>query len=272
MNALVPTAAAKPAIPAAFFGETVTWVHHWTDRLFSFRCTRDAHFRFVAGQFAMIGLMVEGKPLVRAYSMVSAPWDEEIEFLSIKVQDGPLTSRLQHIRVGDTVLIGRKPTGTLLLENLLPGRTLWLFGTGTGLAPFMSLIREPETYERFERVVVAHTVRQVAELAYRDLISKDLPEHELLGEFVKGKLLYYPSVTREPFPTQGRITTLIGSGRIFADLGLPPMSPEGGDRVMLCGSEAFNADMKPLLEGRGFIEGSNAEPGTYVLEKAFVAK
>jgi ferredoxin--NADP+ reductase len=274
MDAVTPAAlAAKPAtIPAAFFGESVTWVHHWTDRLFSFRCTRDPAFRFVAGQFAMIGLMTAGKPLVRAYSMVSAPWDEELEFLSIKVQDGPFTSRLQHVRPGDTVVIGRKPTGTLLLENLLPGRTLWLLATGTGLAPFMSLIREPETYERFERVVVAHTVREAAELAYRDVIARELPDHELLGELVRDRLLYYPSVTREPFPTQGRITTLIESGRIFADLGVPSLSPEGGDRVMLCGSEAFNADMKPLLEGRGFVEGSNAEPGTYVLEKAFVTK
>ena len=277
MDAITPaspavTPSVKPAIPPAFFGETVTWVHHWTDRLFSFRCTRDAHFRFTAGQFAMIGLMVEGKPLLRAYSMVSAPWDEQLEFLSIKVQDGPLTSRLQHIRPGDTVVINKKPTGTLLLENLLPGKTLYLCATGTGLAPFMSLIREPETYEKFERVVVAHTVRQASELAYRDMITQALPEHEFLGEYVKGRLLYYPSVTREPFPTQGRITTLIGSGRIFTDLGLPPMSPEGGDRVMLCGSEAFNADMKPLLEGLGFVEGSNAAPGTYVLEKAFVTK
>jgi ferredoxin/flavodoxin---NADP+ reductase len=274
MDAVTPAAlAAKPAtIPAAFFGESVTWVHHWTDRLFSFRCTRDAAFRFVAGQFAMIGLMTAGKPLVRAYSMVSAPWDEGLEFLSVKVQDGPLTSRLQHVRPGDTVVIGRKPTGTLLLENLLPGRTLWLLATGTGLAPFMSLIREPETYERFERVVVAHTVREATELAYRDVIARELPDHELLGELVRDRLLYYPSVTREPFPTQGRITTLIESGRIFSDLGVPPLSPEGGDRVMLCGSEAFNADMKPLLEGRGFVEGSNAEPGTYVLEKAFVTK
>src|SRR3712207_1268768 len=185
MNARSPAA---PKIPAAFFGETVTWVHHWTDRLFSFRCTRNPQFRFVAGQFAMIGLMAEGKPLVRAYSMVSAPWDEELEFLSIKVQDGPLTSRLQHIRPGDTVLIGKKPTGTLLLENLLPGKTLWLFGTGTGLAPFMSLIREPEVYDRFERVVVMHTVREVKELAFRDTISRELPGHEFLGEMVRGKL------------------------------------------------------------------------------------
>jgi ferredoxin--NADP+ reductase len=278
MDTLAPAAApgpaglgARPAIPAAFFGETVTWVHHWTEHLFSFRCTRSEQFRFVAGQFAMIGLMVEGKPLVRAYSLVSAPWEEELEFLSIKVQHGPLTSRLQHIRPGDTVLIGRKPTGTLLVENLLPGKTLWLLATGTGLAPFMSLIREPEVYDRFERVVVAHTVREVRELAYREVISKDLPAHEFLGEMVAGKLLYYPSVTREAFPTQGRITTLIESGRIFADLGLPPLSAEH-DRVMLCGSEAMNADVGALLEARGFQEGSNSAPGTYVVEKAFVTK
>jgi ferredoxin--NADP+ reductase len=270
-TAAASLAPARPAVPAAFFGETVTSVHHWTDRLFSLRCTRDPHFRFVAGQFAMIGLLVEGKPLVRAYSMVSAPWDDALEFLSIKVPDGPLTSRLQHVAPGNTVLIGRKPTGTLLLDNLLPGRTLWLLATGTGLAPFLSLIREPEAYERFERVVVAHTVRQASELAYRTLIERELSEHEFLGDFVRGRLLYYPSVTREAFPTQGRITTLIESGKIFADLGLPPLST-GRDRVMLCGSEAFNADMKPLLEGRGFVEGSNAAPGSYVLEKAFVTK
>ena len=264
-------AAPKSSVPPAFFGEAVTWVHHWTDRLFSFRCTRDPHFRFVAGQFAMIGLMVDGKPLLRAYSVVSAPWDEELEFLSIKVPNGPLTSRLQHIRLGDVVLINKKPTGTLLLENLLPGKTLYLLATGTGLAPFLSLIREPETFEKFERVVLAHTVRQVSELAYRDFIERDLPEHELLGELVKGRLLYYPSVTREPFPNQGRVTTLIESGKIFRDLGLPPLSTDT-DRVMLCGSEAFNADLKPLLESRGFVEGSNASPGTYVLEKAFVTK
>jgi ferredoxin--NADP+ reductase len=269
MDALTP--AARSAVPPAFFGESVTWVHHWTDRLFSFRCTRDAAFRFTAGQFAMIGLMVGGKPLVRAYSMVSAPWEEELEFLSIKVPDGPLTSRLQHIRPGDMVLIGRKPTGTLLLENLLPGRTLWLFATGTGLAPFMSLIREPETYDRYERVVLAHTVREVPELAYRALIG-GLPDHEFLGEMVRGRLLYYPSVTRQAFPVQGRITALVESGRIFADLGLPPLSPAAGDRAMLCGSEAMNADLRAMLEARGFVEGSNSSPGTYVLEKAFVTK
>lgn len=270
MDAL-PLSAAKPAIPPAFFGERVTWIHHWTDRQFSFRCTRDPALRFVAGQFAMIGLMVAGKPLVRAYSMVSPPWDEELEFLSIKVQEGPLTSRLQHIQVGDTVLIGKKPTGTLLVDNLRPGRTLWMVSTGTGLAPFMSLIREPEVYDRYERVVLMHGVREVKELAYHDYIGTELPNHEFLGEMLRGKLLYYPSVTREPFQTQGRVTTLLDSGKVCADLGLPQISPES-DRVMLCGSEAMNADVKALLEARGFVEGSNSEPGTYVVEKAFVTK
>lgn len=265
-----PTPAA-PAIPAAYFGERVTWVRHWTDRLFSFRCTRDTAFRFRAGEFAMIGLMVNGKPLVRAYSVASPTWDEELEFLSIKVQEGPLTSRLQHIAVGDTVLIGRKPTGTLVTDNLLPGRTLWLLATGTGLAPFLSLAREPDVYDRYERVVVAHTVREVAELAHRELFERDLPADEVLGEMVAGKLLYYPSVTREPFRHHGRITDLIESGRIFADLGLPALSPED-DRVMLCGSEAMNRDMKAMLEARGFVEGSNNNPGSYVVEKAFVTK
>jgi len=260
-----------PVIPAAYFAETIRSVHHWTDRLFSFRCTRDAAFRFRAGEFVMIGLMVDGKPLVRAYSVASPTWDEELEFLSVKVQHGPLTSRLQHIRPGDTLLVGRKPTGTLVTDNLLPGGTLWLLATGTGLAPFMSLIREPEVYDRYDRVVLCHTVRQVAELAYRDLITRELPQHEFLGEILRDKLVYYPSVTREPFPTQGRITTLIESGRVFADLGLPPLDP-ARDRAMLCGSEAMNADCKLLLEGLGFTEGSNAAPGTYVLEKAFVTR
>ena len=267
-----PSAPAPPeTAPPGFYLERVLTVHHWTDRLFSFTCTRDPRFRFVAGQFAMIGLMVEGKPLVRAYSLVSPPWEETLEFLSIKVQDGPLTSRLQHITPGDGVLIGRKATGTLLIENLLPGGTLWLFATGTGLAPFLSLIRDPETYDRFDRVVVVHTVRQVAELAYRELISTDLPQHELLGELARDKLFYYPSVTREPFPNQGRVTTLVESGRLCADLGLPPLSPER-DRAMLCGSEAMNADMRVLLEHRGFTEGANNRPATFVVEKAFVTK
>jgi len=270
MSTLTATAVLETA-PPGFFLERVLSVHHWTDRLFSFTCTRDPHFRFAAGQFAMIGLVVDGKPLVRAYSMVSPPWEEHLEFLSIKVQHGPLTSRLQHILPGDKVLIGKKATGTLVPDNLAPGKTLWLCATGTGLAPFMSLIRDPETYDRFDQVVVAHTVRQVDELAYRDLISCDLPAHELLGELVQDRLRYYPSVTRESFATQGRITTLIENGQIFSDLGLPVMTPEN-DRVMLCGSEAMNADMRTLLEARGFIEGSNNNPGTYVVEKAFVTK
>jgi ferredoxin--NADP+ reductase len=260
-----------PAIPAAYFGERVTHVHHWTDRLFSFRCTRDTAFRFRAGEFAMIGLMVEGKPLVRAYSMASPTWDEQLEFLSIKVQNGPLTSRLQHIKPGDTVLIGRKPTGTLVTDNLLPGRSLWMLATGTGLAPFLSLTREPDVYERFGTVVVAHTVRQVAELAYREMFERELAQHEFLGEIIAGKLRYYPSVTREPFPTQGRITDLIENGRIFTDLSLPALDP-AHDRVMLCGSEAMNRDCKAMLEARGFTEGSNNAPGSYVVEKAFVTK
>jgi ferredoxin--NADP+ reductase len=262
---------AQPVAPPGFFLETVQTVHHWTDRLFSFTCTRDPTLRFGAGQFAMIGLMVEGKPLVRAYSMVSPPWEEQLEFLSIKVQDGPLTSRLQHIVPGDRVLIGRKPVGTLLPENLLPGGVLFFFATGTGLAPFMSLIRDPETYDRFDRVVLVHTVRQVKELAYRDLITRDLPEHELLGELVREKLTYIPSVTREEFPTRLRITRMIESGWLTESLGLPPLSPDR-HRAMLCGSEAMNADVRALLEARGFAEGSNSNPGSYVVEKAFVTK
>jgi ferredoxin--NADP+ reductase len=277
MDTAAPTAPAAPAAPASgkippsFFAEKVTWLHHWTDRQFSFRTTRDPSFRFDAGQFVMIGLMVEGKPLVRAYSVASAPWEEELEFLSIKVQNGPLTSRLQHIQLGHEVLVGKKPTGTLLLENLLPGRNLFFFATGTGLAPFMSLIREPLSYEKFGKVVVQHTVREVAELAYRQFIAQELPQHEFLGELIGGNLLYYPSVTREPFPVQMRSEPLIESGKLCADLGLPPLDP-AQDRVMLCGSEAFNADMIPLLEGMGFVEGNNANPGSYVVEKAFVTK
>ena len=259
------------AAPPGFFLERVLTVHHWTERLFSFTCTRDPAFRFGAGQFAMIGLTVNSKPLVRAYSMVSAPWEEHLEFLSIKVQDGPLTSRLQHIVPGDGVLIGRKATGTLLPENLAPGGVLWMFATGTGLAPFMSLIRDPETYDRFDRIVLVHTVRQVSELAYRALIAEELFGHELLGDLVRERLTYIPSVTREPFSRTARITGMIESGNLTADLGLPPLSPER-DRAMLCGSEAMNADVRVLLEARGFTEGNNSTPGTYVVEKAFVTK
>ncbi|HYF06758.1 MAG TPA: ferredoxin--NADP reductase [Acetobacteraceae bacterium] len=262
---------AAPTPTTAYAVERVTWVHHWTETLFSFRCTRDPGFRFQAGQFAMIGLMVAGKPLLRAYSMVSAPHDDFLEFLSIKVPDGPLTSRLQHLKAGDPVLIGRKATGTLVTDNLLPGTTLWMLGTGTGLAPFMSLARTPEVYDLYERVVVTHTVREVAELAYHDVFTKDLPDDEFLGELVRERLTYYPSVTREAFRTTGRITDLIRTGRLFADLDVPPFSLDR-DRVMLCGSPALLADAKALLEGQGFVEGSSNAPGHYVIERAFVEK
>ncbi|MDB5413140.1 MAG: ferredoxin--NADP reductase [Rubritepida sp.] len=265
--------AAEPivAAPPGFFAEEVFWVHHWTDSLFSFKCRRDPGLRFTSGQFAMIGLMVGGKPLVRAYSMVSPAWEHHLEFLSIKVQDGPLTSRLQHIQVGERVLIGRKTVGTLVLDNVRPGRNLWLLATGTGLAPFMSLIRDPDVFDRFDRVIVAHTVREVKELAYRDYITGELREHELLGEMVSEKLIYLPSVTREPFPVQGRITTRLESGDAERQAGVEPLDPEH-DRVMICGSEAMNSDCKALLEARGFIEGTNHVPGSYVVEKAFVTK
>jgi len=249
--------------------ETVTWVHHWTDRLFSFKTTRDPSFRFINGQFAMIGLLVEGKPLLRAYSMVSANYDENLEFLSIKVPDGPLTSRLQHIKVGERIIVGRKATGTLLQDNLIPGKTLWLLATGTGLAPFMSIIKDPDAYERYERVVLVHGCRDVAELAYGDFIAKEWPENEFFGEAVKQKLIYYPTVTREAFRNQGRITDLIKNGKLFADLNLPSFDIER-DRVMLCGSPAMLADLRNIMDGMGWKEGSTTGAGHYVIEKAFV--
>jgi ferredoxin--NADP+ reductase len=256
---------------SALQAETVTHVHHWTDTLFSFRTTRGAGFRYLNGQFVMIGLMLQGKPLLRAYSVVSPNYEDELEFLSIKVANGPLTSRLQHLKVGEEVLIGRKATGTLLADNLLPGRHLYLIGTGTGLAPFMSLIRDPDVYERFARVVLIHGVRQVAELAYAEQIERDLPRHELLGEQIGRQLAYYPTVTREPFRHRGRITDLTASGKLFADLGLPRWSAEH-DRVMLCGSPDMLAEMTGQLLAAGFSEGSSNQPGSFVIEKAFVEK
>lgn len=251
--------------------EQVLSVHHWTDTLFSFTTTRSRTLRYLNGQFTMIGLEVEGRPLLRAYSMVSPNYEEQLEFFSIKVQNGPLTSRLQHVKVGDTLLVGRKPTGTLIHDNLLPGRHLYLLGTGTGLAPFMSIIRDPDTYERFEKVVLVHGCRFVAELAYEELITKTLPQDELLGESVAEKLLYYPTVTREPFRNTGRITELLVSGKLATDLGLPPFS-RADDRVMMCGSPAMLADVRAYLDQQGFTEGSMSEPGEYVIEKAFVEK
>src|SRR5471032_3386291 len=204
--------------------QTVLSVHHWTDTLFSFTCTRDSAFRFENGQFTMVGLEVDGKPLLRAYSLASANYEEHLEFLSIKVQDGPLTSRLQHIQVGDTIIVGRKPTGTLLIDYLLPAKCLYLLSTGTGVAPFLSIIRDPETYERFEQVVLVHGTREVKELAYNDYIQDELPKHEFLGEILSGKLLYYPTVTREDYRHTGRVTTLLDNGTLAAELGLPPLN------------------------------------------------
>ncbi|MDP9096449.1 MAG: ferredoxin--NADP reductase [Pseudomonadota bacterium] len=251
--------------------ETVTAVRHWTDRLFSFTATRDPSFRFLAGQFTMIGLQVEGKPLLRAYSMASAVYDEQLEFFSIKAPDGPLTSRLQHLQPGDSILIGRKPVGTLVQDSLIPGRTLFLLGTGTGLAPFASIIRDPDVYDRFDRIVLVHGCRLKAELGYGQELVNGLPQNEFLGELVQQKLTYYPTVTREPFENQGRITDLFESNKLTDDLGLPPLGPEN-DRVMLCGSELFLADMVALLKSRRFVEGSAHKPGSFVIEKAFVEK
>ncbi|HET6223497.1 MAG TPA: ferredoxin--NADP reductase [Dongiaceae bacterium] len=252
-----------------FNRERVLTVRHWTDTLFSFTATRDPSFRFRNGQFTLIGLEVDGRPLLRAYSMVSANYEERLEFFSIKVPDGPLTSRLQHLQEGDSILVGRKPTGTLLLDNLLPGRTLYLLGTGTGLAPFMSIIKDPEVYERFERVVLTHTCRYAAELAYMETITRTLPANDFFGHSVQRQLLYYPAVTRELFYNQGRITDLIRSGKLFGDLGLAPLDV-AADRVMLCGGPRMLKDTRTLLDARGFIEGSQAEPGHYVVERAFV--
>jgi ferredoxin--NADP+ reductase len=254
-----------------FTQETVLSVRHWTDNLFSFTATRSPSFRFVNGQFTMIGIEIEGKPLLRAYSMVSTNYEEKLEFFSIKVPDGPLTSRLQHIREGDRILVGKKPVGTLVLDNLTPGSALWLLSTGTGLAPFMSIIRDPETYERFEKVVLVHGCRQIAELAYGETITQALPGDEYLGEMIREKLVYYPTVTREPFQNRGRVTDLVASGRLFADVGMPPFD-SASDRVMLCGSPQMLEDMRRILEESGFREGSSARPAEFVIEKAFVEK
>lgn len=257
---------------AAFETERVLAVRHWNEHLFSFTCTRDAGLRFENGQFLMIGLMVEGRPLVRAYSVASANYEEHLEFFSIKVPNGPLTSRLQHLKEGDEILISRKPTGTLLLTDLKPGRHLYLLSTGTGLAPFLSVIRDPETYERFGKVVLTHGVRNVDDLAYRDYIEQELPQHEYLGEMVREKLLYYPTVTREPFHHQGRLDELLASGKLSADLGLPPLDA-ANDRAMICGSPAMLSSLSQLLDSRGFeVSPRIGTPGDYVIERAFVEK
>jgi ferredoxin--NADP+ reductase len=253
---------------SAFNEERVLSVHHWTDRLFSFTTTRDPALRFSNGHFTMIGLRVNGKPLLRAYSIVSPNYEEHLEFLSIKVEDGPLTSRLQHIQVGDSIIVGKKPTGTLVADYLLPGKRLFLLATGTGLAPFMSIVRDPDTYEKFERVILVHGVRQIDELAYHDLIADHLPRHEFLGEMIEEQLLYYPTVTREDFRNTGRIPELLESGKLCADLGLPPLDP-ANDRAMICGSPGMLKDLKQLFERRGFHEGNTTRPGDFVIERAF---
>ena len=249
--------------------ERVLSVHHWTDTLFSFTTTRDPSLRFSNGHFTMIGLRVDGKPLLRAYSIASANYEEHLEFFSIKVPGGPLTSRLQHLQVGDTVIVGRKPTGTLVSDYLLPGKRLYMLSTGTGLAPFLSIVRDPDIYERFDQLILVHGVRQVDELAYHDLLEEHLPKHEFLGEMVSDKLRYYPTVTREDFRNMGRITSLIETGKLFEDLGVPALDP-AVDRVMICGSSDMLRDLKEMLEERGFKEGNTTKPGDFVIERAFV--
>lgn len=254
---------------SAFNNETVLSVHHWNDTLFSFKTTRDPSLRFKSGQFVMIGLEVEGKPLMRAYSVVSGHYEEHLEFYSIKVPDGPLTSRLQHLEVGDSIFVSRKPTGSLIIDNLKPGKNLYLLSTGTGLAPFMSVIRDPEYFEAYEKVILVHGVRWKSELGYRDYITQELPEHEYFGEAIQDQLIYYPTVTREDFDNQGRLTDLIENGQLFSDIGLPDLNPED-DRVMICGSPSMLKDLVEILEKRGFTEGTSHAPGEYVIERAFV--
>lgn len=254
-----------------FNQETVLSVHHWTDNLFSFTTTRDSSFRFRNGEFTMIGLKVGEKPLLRAYSVASANYEENLEFFSIKVLDGPLTSRLQHLKEGDQIIVSRKATGTLVIDNLTNGRNLYLIGTGTGLAPFLSVIKDPETYERFEKVVLLHGCRHVRELAYGELITEKLPQDEMIGDMVRAQLIYYPTVTRDPFRNRGRITDLITSGKLFEDISLPVLDA-AKDRVMMCGSPALLADTKKLLEERGFVEGNHGEPADFVVEKAFAER
>ncbi len=272
--------AAAPATPIQPDMQTVTSVRHWTDRLFSFRTTRPASLRFRSGEFVMIGLPGDpdpvtgrAKPLLRAYSIASPAWDDELEFYSIKVPDGPLTSRLQHLVPGDPLILKPKPVGTLVHDALLPGDRLWLFATGTGIAPFASLLRDPETYERFGRVILTHTVRDVAELAYgRELVDgirSDEMLGELLGPEALARLDYYPTTTREPSPTMGRVTDRLRDGSALADLGVDAIAP-ATDRAMVCGSIGLNTDLKAILEGWGLVEGANSEPGHYVVEKAFV--
>ncbi len=274
---MTDTATKTPPVKTLPDAQTVTSVKHWTDSLFSFRVTRPQSLRFRSGEFVMIGLMQtdektgKEKPLLRAYSIASPNWDEELEFYSIKVPDGPLTSRLQHIKEGDEIILRPKPVGTLVHDALLPGKRVWFLATGTGLAPFASLMRDPETYEKFNEVIMMHTCRTVEELTYGKELVEGLQNDELIGEMVEGKLKYYPTATREDFHHMGRITDNLKSGKVFEDLGLAPMNPET-DRAMVCGSLAFNKDVMEVLESFGLREGANSEPREYVVEKAFVGE
>jgi len=269
-----------PKVPMLPDAQTVTSVQHYTDRLFSFRVTRPASLRFRSGEFVMIGLMGDPhpetgkqKPLLRAYSIASPSWDDELEFYSIKVQDGPLTSRLQHIQPGDELILRPKPVGTLVHDALLPGKRLWLFATGTGFAPFASLLRDPQTYEDYDEVMITHTCREVGELTYGAKLIEDIRSDEMLDELIGAenlaKLRYYPTTTRENSPKMGRITDLMRSGKVYSDLGVPHISPET-DRAMICGNMDFNLDIKALLEGYGLEEGANSKPAQFVVEKAFL--
>jgi ferredoxin--NADP+ reductase len=271
------TVKATPTLPDA---QTVTEVQHYTDRLFRFRCTRPQSLRFRSGEFVMIGLMDDPdpktgkvKPLLRAYSIASPSWDEELEFYSIKVPNGPLTSKLQHIEPGDQIILRPKPVGTLVHDALIPGKRIWFFATGTGFAPFASLLREPQTYEDYDEVIITHTCREVGELTYGREIIESLKEDELLNEVIgEGfwkKIKYYPTTTREESPKMGRITDLIRSGEVYADLGVTPLCPQN-DRAMICGNLAFNLELKDMLEEAGLTEGANSKPAEYVVEKAFL--
>ena len=252
--------------------EKVLEVHHWNETLFSFKTSRDPGFRFENGHFTMIGLQQDnGRPLLRAYSIASANYEDELEFFSIKVPDGPLTSQLQKIKPGDEIYVSRKPTGTLVADHLLPGKRLWLLSTGTGLAPFLSIIKDPDVYERFDQVILTHGVRFVSELAYQDYIESELPNHEYFGEMVRDQLLYYPTVTREPYRNNGRLTDLMLSGKIFKDLGVPQPNVEE-DRFMLCGSPGMLKDLTGILDDWGFRETRAGVPHEYVIERAFVEK
>lgn len=273
-------AAPVKAVPTLPDAQTVTAVKHWTDKLFSFRVSRPTTMRFRSGEFVMIGLMGEmnpktgkQKPLLRAYSIASPSWDDELEFYSIKVQDGPLTSRLQHIEVGDEIILRPKPVGTLVHDALIPGKRIWFFATGTGFAPFASLLRDPQTYEDYDEVIITHTCRTAGELTYGAELIENLKQDEmmieLLGEENLNKIRYYPTTTREESPKMGRITDLMRSGEVFTDLAVDPINPDS-DRAMVCGNMAFNLEIKDMLEGYGLEEGANSKPAQYVVEKAFL--